>query len=438
MFNNGSQKPAQPYIVSAARRNGLMAYLDHLLSTLGRWNTYAQVETPEDLLKTVSQTSGKFLGLDFFMGDKGGLKIKTIVVALMAVHTLEQISGGLISLTSRLFIKGRVLGSYGGIVIRHNPLTAKKAAVLNFVTRGWILPHAIGVYFYEGGRTWEIETFGIDSKICTRAMTRVSSFGVPRREHFFDRPIVVPSVSGLGTLGNDIQIGADAAVRNVPIQALINVIVGREHPANIPGYIGSTNELENVVGALGWAKRLLFMASWFLVDEAERDLPLQNLVDYSTLNPGLLDNSKQAQPAASPYWRYPGASGTKAGVPPVWPSVRTAGAPPTPQAQPARAVQLSFEAQFDPTAKTPPPASPEDGPYYRIRDRITLGGKYYPVLIKGRATNPMTMVGIVDAIYYDPADRSWKPVTDGGVLNWLDNQLQTGQMAIATDWQYQM
>ena len=370
-------------------------------------------------------------------------RIKTIVVALMAVHALEQLSGGLISLASRLFIKGKVLGSYGGIVIRHHPITEKKAAILNFVTKGWILPYALGVYFYEGGRTWEAETFGIDSKTYTRAITRVSSFGVPRREHFFDRPIVVPDASGIDALGHDIPIGADAAVRNVPLQTIINVILGREHPASVPGYIGSTNELENMVSALGWAKRLLFMASWLLVDEAERDQPLQNLVDYSALNPGLVDNSgKSAQ--ASTNLRYPGASGTKAAVPPVWPSVRAAGAPRAPQAQPAKAVQLSFDTAAGtppitkPNAATPPSAPIEDEPYHRIRDRICLDGKYYPVLIRGRAINPMTMASVVDAIYYDPADKSWKSVTDWGVLSWLDNQLQTGQMSVATDWQYQL
>jgi hypothetical protein len=48
------------------------------------------------------------------------------------------------------------------------------------------------------------------------------------------------------------------------------------------------------------------------------------------------------------------------------------------------------------------------------------------------------MASMIDAIYFDPADKQWKSVTDPEVLKWLDSQLQSGQMSIATDWQYRV
>lgn len=455
-FNNGStpQQKQQPIVVSGARRNGLFNYLDTVLSSLGKWSTYSQVETPTDLLKAVSQTSGKFLGFEFFTGsDTGGFKIKTIVLALMAVHALEQISGGLVSLTSRLFIKGEVIGRWHGIVIRRNPITPKKATLLNFLTNGLVQPFALGVYFYEGGRTWECESFAVKVRggYC-RVLTRVSSFGVPRREHFFDRSIVVPGPGGMGVIGDNIQTGADGEVRNVSLELIVDIVLGREHPHNIPGYIGSTNELENTVSVLGWAKRILFMISWLLVEESERDMPLAGLIDYSVLNPGLVEQSNKGQgQVAANFWRYPNSAGVKGGQPSIWPSVsRTGGAPAaSPQAaQPAKAVQLEFNlpnepARANPVRPTSPPASPaagspspEDGPYYRVKDRIQIGEKFYPVLVRQRSRDMFTLASIIDAIYYDPADNQWKSVTNPETLKMLDAQLEAGQIQVTTNWQY--
>lgn len=50
----------------------------------------------------------------------------------------------------------------------------------------------------------------------------------------------------------------------------MDVVKGLTQSEQVPGYIGSTNELENIT-PLGKVKRSLFAASWFLVDESERD-----------------------------------------------------------------------------------------------------------------------------------------------------------------------
>ncbi len=423
------KKTTQKLVVSAARRNGLMGYLDNLISTLGNWKTYEGVKSPQDLMTRFSQVTMRFVGLDF--GQEGGLQIKGILLGILAIHALEQITGGTVTLTTRLFLRGQVLGAWGGVIVRQNPLTPKKARLLGFISGGLVSPHPIGVYWHEGGRTWEAESFGLNIKGNVRAITRIGSLSVPRREHFFDRPLIIPGMA----LSDKVTIGADGQARGVPIQSVIDIVLGQEHPHNVPGYIGSTNDLENVVSALGWAKRLLFMISWFLIDESERDVPLSNLVDYASVN----GTQKRATTGASSTWANP-AYGRKAGGSTVYPSTTV------PQSgyvspQSIQGVQLSFDPTFTvpPAPARPDQPPPEDTPYRTIKDRIKLGDKFYPVLIKSILRHPIhTDQRVVDAIFYDPADRQWKSIADPNALTWLLQQVQTGRMAITTDWQFHL
>jgi hypothetical protein len=400
--------------VSAARRNGLLHYLNELLSSLGSWRTYEGVAGPGDLLKKLNQTSARFIGIDF-LGEDGEIKLKSVLLAVMVVHALELLTGGAITFAARLFIRGKVLGQWRGIVIRDSPMSDKKARLLHLVSGGWVLPEAIGCYFFEGGRTWEVESFAVSGRGCIRAITRVGSLGIPRREFFFDRPVIIPAEDGQGLVGNNEAIGADGQKRGVPIQSVIEIVLGRVSPWGVPGFIGSVNDLENVVGGLGWAKRLLFMLSWFLIDEAERDVPLDGMVDYSTFNgfpqkPGL----------------WGGSFGSKAG-----------------SAPPGGAVQLSLGSQFfgpavsRPTSPPPPPPPVEDRPYQTINDRIQIGDKFYPVLITGIKSNPLNpSLKIPAAIFYDPAGKQWKEVFDPQILRWLAGEVQAGRMSVCSNWRY--
>jgi hypothetical protein len=211
-------------------------------------------------------------------------------------------------------------------------------------------------------------------------------------------------------VGDNEAIGADGRKRGVPIQSVIEIVLGKVHPWDVPGFIGSVNDLENVVGGLGWAKRLLFMLSWFLIDEAERDVPLDGRVDYSSFN---------GFPQKSGLWGR--SFGSKAG-----------------SAPPGGAVQLSLGSQFfGPAVSRPTPPPVEDRPYQTIKDRIQIGGKFYPVLITGMRSNPLKpSLKIPAAIFYDPADRQWKEVFDPQILKWLAGEVQAGRMAVCPHWQH--
>ncbi|MCP4289099.1 MAG: hypothetical protein GY792_32545, partial [Gammaproteobacteria bacterium] len=215
------------------------------------------------------------------MDKDGGLKIQWFLAAITLLLAMEQATNSTASLVMRLITNGTPMAKYQGVIIRQNPTTPKKAGILNFATRGRVA-NAVGYYFQEGGTTWQVESFTFAfGEEETRVITRITSVGLPRREHFFDRPV---------TLNADAQqadpVGADAAPRQFSIRSAVDIVKGYVSPLGIAGYIGSTSELDNST-CLGSLKRLLFMAIWFLVDESERDIATGgSFVDYDGLVKG--------------------------------------------------------------------------------------------------------------------------------------------------------
>jgi len=70
---------------------------------------------------------------------------------IIAVHALEQVTAATATMGVRAFGRGRPLGKYRGLIIRQNPFTERKAALLRRLSRGR-LRAASGYYFHEGGR----------------------------------------------------------------------------------------------------------------------------------------------------------------------------------------------------------------------------------------------------------------------------------------------
>jgi hypothetical protein len=87
-------------------------------------------------------------------------------------------------------------------------------------------------------------------------------------------------------------------------------------------------------------------------------------------------------------------------------------------------------------ASVPPPV---DDPYLRIKTRYqSLDGRYYPLLIRGITTNPITLVKKADAIYYDGDTRHWREIVDDDARVALAQEVETGTLKVTTDWQHQL
>ncbi|MCP4994092.1 MAG: hypothetical protein GY934_09975 [Gammaproteobacteria bacterium] len=400
---------------NATMRNGITNRIQLYLNTLGDWSTYRGAGKVEDVPGIVSNTTLRFLGIG--LDKDGGLKIQWFLAAISLLHALEQVTSSTASLMMRLITNGRPVAKYQGVIIRQNPTTPKKASLLNFATRGRVA-NSGGYYFQEGGTTWQVESFTfVLGEEESRVITRITSAGLPRREHFFDRPV---------TLKADTQqaapVGADAVPRQLSIQSAVDIVKGYVSPLGLAGYIGSTSELDNST-CLGSLKRLLFMAIWFLVDESERDLaPGDNFVDYDSLVKGntlAMDRQRPAGPhpyyqSSLPYGQqYPPASryydrGSK-GSSVGWP---TASSP-------------------------PPPPPPDNSPYYRVKERYQApNGQSYPLLICGIEKNPITMIEKAKAIYYDGNRKTWGEIEDEHERVRLAQAVKAGTVKVTDNWQY--
>ena len=76
----------------AAARNGIFGQVSRYLNTVGSWSTYRDLNSVEDIPERLGQVTGAFFGLEGL--SKGGVpKVAGILGAIMAVQTLEQVTG---------------------------------------------------------------------------------------------------------------------------------------------------------------------------------------------------------------------------------------------------------------------------------------------------------------------------------------------------------
>ncbi len=409
--------------------NGVLGQVDRYLNTLGSWSTYRDISRPEDIPKRLAGITAAFFGIDG-LGGNGLPRLTGILGAIMAVHALEQVTGAAITFGVRLLARGEPLGHAGhrGVILRQSPFTPHAARAWRWLI-GSRLVAADGYYFFESGRTWHSQTVTVDIWDTSKTLTHVRSFSLPYREYYFDR--------------------------EVSPQSVVDVIKGDRAPNAIPGFIGSVNELENVT-SLGHIKRAFIAANWLLIDEGERDDGGPCYGDYDAFikgNPsgggGLTGGSSyrplSPAPSSGPGGYHPGPYGRQGNT---WPSTTSqAGGSPiglnntvaaahngTLRPIPLRPVHEP--AGTSASNNTPPPP---DEPYLRIKARYQgPDGRLCPLLIRGVATNPVTMVNKANAIYYDSATKRWREITDDRARIALAKEVEAGNLKVTTDWQHHL
>ena len=223
-----------------------------------------------------------------------------------------------------------------------------------------------------------------------------------QREYFFDRPVTVPG-----------DWDPAEGEKTIPIQRVIDMIKGDEDPDTIPGFIGSINELEGITPLRG-LKHALFMTNWLLVDPGEREGGSEDAqrADYDALVKGTRPGAdaggggvyQVTRPVSSPTYSSS-----------YWPSttripIRTANSP------------------------EPPPGR---RPAEQYKDRLRIGSKDYPLIVKRLVLSPFSGGGRkADAIYYDDELNQWREVVDEEDRVNLAKAVEEGRLSIVgpNDW----
>jgi hypothetical protein len=323
----------------------------------------------------------------------------------------------------RLYGRGRPVASYRGILIRKSPFTPKAAGVMNRLTGGRVL-EASGYYFFEGGRTWHCQstTFRIGDE--PRTLTRLNSFSIPQREYFFDRPVAVPG-----------DREPAEGEKTIPVQRIIDTVKGDEEPDTIPGFIGSINELEGAT-PLRNIKHILFAANWLLVDPGERDGSDGEYVDYEALVKGTRPGGPDTGSGGVYRVTRPASSSSSSSG--YWPSttripIRTASTPEpvrtsSPQVQPYGADLFRSGSAVSPASNL--------SPAERYRDRIRIGNKDYPLVVKRVLMAPFSGGRKADAVYYDDDLNQWREVVDEEDRVNLAKAVDEGRLSVVdpNDW----
>jgi hypothetical protein len=226
------EKGARRYSRDAATRNGIGGQVNRYLNTLGSWSTYRDIGSAEEIPERIAQVTGAYFGIKGLI--EGHPRLVGVLGAIIGVHALEKVTGGMATTGMRLYGRGKPVASYRGIMIRKSPFTERSARALNRLTGGRVLA-ASGYYFFEGGRTWHSQSTTVQLGDEARTLTRVKSFSLPQREYFFDRPVTVPG-----------DREPAEGEKTIPIQRVIDTVKGDEKPDAILGFIGGINELEGI------------------------------------------------------------------------------------------------------------------------------------------------------------------------------------------------
>lgn len=413
---------AKKYSSSAAKRNGIGSQVSRYLNTLGSWSTYRDLGSAEEIPERIAQVTGAYFGIKGLI--EGHPRVAGVLGAIIGVHALEKVTSGIATTGMRLYGRGKPVASYRGIMIRKSPFTPRAAGMMNRLTGGRVL-EANGYYFFEGGKTWHTQSTTFQVSDEPRTLTRVKSFSIPQREYFFDRPVTVPG-----------DREPAEGEKTIPIQRVIDTVKGDEEPDTIPGFIGSVNELEGVT-PLRNIKHTLFAANWLLVDPGERDGSSGEYVDYETLVKGTpTAGSGGVYQVARP------ASNTAA-TNSYWPSttripIRTATTP-----EPIRPARTTSSPQAQPYGSDlfrPGSAAGQANslaPAERYKDRIRIGSKDYPLVVKRVVLSPFSAGGRkADAVYYDDDLNQWREVVDEEDRVNLARAVDEGRLSVVepNDW----
>jgi hypothetical protein len=414
----------------AAQRNGIGGQVNRYLNTVGSWSTYRDIGSAEEIPERIAQVTGAYFGIKGLI--EGHPRLVGVLGAIIGVHALEKVTGGLATTGMRLYGRGKPVASYRGIMIRKSPFTDRSAGALNRLTGGRVLA-ASGYYFFEGGRTWHTQSTTVQLGDEARTLTRIKSFSLPQREYFFDRPVTVPG-----------DREPAEGEKTIPIQRIIDTIKGDEEPDAIPGFIGGINELEGIT-PLRNIKHTLFAANWLLVDPGERDGSDGEYVDYEALvrgtRPGGATNAggvyRVNRPATtastgSSYW--PSTSRIPIRTPSrPEPTVRPVSSPPPPPSPPPQAEPYGANLfRSGPTSSQDRRSTPAA----RYQDRIRIAERDYPLVVKRLVRSPVSGQVKADAVYYDDSLGQWRTVVETEDRLNLARAVQEGRLSVVgeKDW----
>jgi hypothetical protein len=362
----------------AAKRNGIAGQVNQFLNTVGSWDSYRDLNSLNEIPEQLARITAAYFGLKDVL--KGKPKLTGILGAILAVHAMEQATGATATFGMRMLVRGKPIGQHRGVILRESPITPRAAKVANRLTGGRV-SQAEGYYFHESGRTWHYQSMTLDLPDQPRTLTRIKSFSIPNREFYFDRP--------------------------VPPQKVVDIVLGDQDPDTIPGFMGKTNELENVTNVIGPIKRAFFAANWLLVDESERDGGQAGYVDYDALVQGKKAGSSTPT-RVSPAYDYSSNYGSYSSR--RYPSV-------------ARATTPAYGTTW---FRSEPPA-PTGG----TTQQAFIEGRHRPIRINRVLRNPVTRTEEAEAIYYDENDQQWKHVTDRAEKEALAEEVKQGNLSVS-------
>jgi hypothetical protein len=401
----------------AAQRNGFFGWSGRYLSQMGSWSTYASLSGAEQIPERLAQVTAAYLGLKGLV--EGQPRLAGTLGVIVGVHALEYLSAGAATTWMRLFGRGRPLGTYRGITIRQSP--AANLRLLNRLAGGRLFD-AGGAYFSESGKTWAWRSWRARIGSQFKTLTRLHSYGLPRREFWFDRPILLPEAPQAGP-------------KPLFVQRVVDTVMGYENPEAIPGFIGSINELEDLSGLLGNLKRGLFLADWLLRDEGERE-GASAIPDYEALV-RIVPTASTGDPYCSFWPQAPSRSAPTATYPSFVPSTGSGRAAP-PVVTSRSGWWVSGPARTGGTANPlpVPPATTTEAVHQHYPDRLRLGGREYPLVIKRITTSPLTSQRKADALYFDDESGRWYVVTDSQICLDLARAVDESRLTVAPvrDW----
>jgi len=392
----------------AAKLNGINGQISRYLNTLGNLSTYRDLNNVEEVPQRIAEVTAAYFGIKGLI--EGHPKVAGVLGVIIGLHFLEQVTGGVATTAVRLYGRGRPIAQYRGMILRQSPFTPKKAKLLNTLTGGRVLD-SHGYYFFSNGRTWHCQSITVQVGDMPRTLTKIETYSIPHREFYFDRPVYVQGIDPDPIAGD----------RVISMQRVVDMVLGDEAPDAIPGFIGSVNEFEDAVSALGQLKRGFFLTNWLLVDPGERDGGGMTYVDYEAFAKGLPPGGAAVK-AEDGYYKVHKEQPTLRPVSPTarYPSTST---PPDPVPPAPKHYGANYFGS-KPAATVPIPLS-------SIQGRYQVGDKLYPLIVKGvvpLGNNPD--LRRANAAYYDDEIKQWREVVNDNDRETIARLVAQGSLSL--------
>jgi hypothetical protein len=402
----------------AAKINGISGHISRYLNVIGSLGTYLDLNNVEDVPERIAQITATFFGIKGLV--EGHPRLVGVLGILIGVQAMEHVTGGMATTGMRMWIRGKPVGHYRGIVLRKSPFTPKVADLWHKAIGGRVLD-SNGYYFFKDGRTYHCQSLTFQLGDMPRTLTKITSYSIPHREYYFDRPLYVQGIDPDPVDGD----------RVVSMQRIVDMVIGDENPESIPGFIGHVTEFEDATGMLGHIKRLFFMSNWLLIDPGERDSGSVDFVDYEAFAKGLPPGSSRRAEAGYYQVNKTAPVNSPQPVPNLWPTTSrqrypSASTPPSPPLSTAQGYGTNLFHSVQAAA----PMSGMPISLSSVPARLNVAGKEYPLIVKRVASHPFNNARRADAIYYDDAIKQWREVVDDATREDIARAVDQGTISI--------